>query len=84
MGPILYNLCWELRKNGFLAAIVQHLFEKLSSRSWVRRGVISCARHTSFYEVNDSVVKFERGKLVRVSGPPLVYSWAWTGEILDV
>ena len=36
--------------------------------------MISCAPHTSFDEINDSVVKSERGELVRGSDPPLVYS----------
>ena len=39
----------------------------------MRRGVISCAPHTSFDEINDSVVNSERGELVRGSDPPLVY-----------
>ena len=42
--------------------------------SWIRRGVISCSPHTSFHEINDSVVNYERGKLVRGSDPPLVYN----------
>ena len=40
----------------------------------MRRGVISRARHSSFDEMNDSVVKSERGELVRGSDPLLVYS----------
>ena len=49
----------------------QHLLDESSSRSWIRRGVISCAPHTSFDEINDSVVNSERGELVRGSDPPL-------------
>ena len=52
----------------------QHLLQKLPSTSWIRRGVISCVPHTSFDEINDSVVNSERGELVRGSDPPLVYS----------
>ena len=52
----------------------QHLIEKFSSRSWIRSGVISCSPHTSFDEINDSVVNSERGELVRGSDLPLVYS----------
>ena len=36
--------------------------------------MIPWAPYTSFDEVNDSVVKYERGELVRGSDPPLVYS----------
>ena len=50
------------------------LLEKFSSRSWIGRGVISCSPHTSFDEINDSVVNSEGGELVRSSDPPLVYS----------
>ena len=35
--------------------------------------MISCAPHTSFDEINHSVVKSECGELVRGSNPPLVY-----------
>ena len=52
----------------------QHRPENFSSRSWIRRGAISCSPHTSFDEINDSVVNSERGELVRGSDPPLVYS----------
>ena len=52
----------------------QHLLEKLSSRSWIRLDVISCSPHTSFDEVNDSVMNSERSEIVRGSDPPLVYS----------
>ena len=38
----------------------QYLLEKFSSRSGIRRGVISCSPHTSFDEINDSVVNSER------------------------
>ena len=34
---------------------------------------MSCAPHTSLGEINDSVVKSERGELVGGSDPPLVY-----------
>ena len=36
-----------------------------SRRSWIICGVISCAPHTSFNKINDSVVKFEHGEPVR-------------------
>ena len=52
----------------------QHLLEKFSSKSWMRRGAISCVPRTSFDEINNSVVNSERGELVRGSDPPLVYS----------
>ena len=52
----------------------QHLLEECSSRSRIRRGVISCSPHTSFDDINDSAVNSERGELVRGSDPPLVYS----------
>ena len=52
----------------------QHLLEKFSRRCWIRRGVIWCAPHTSFDEINNSVVNSERGELVGGSDPPLVYS----------
>ena len=65
----------------FLAAILANIClrnsQAFSSRSWIRRGVISCSLHTLFYEINDSVVNSERGELVRGysgSDPPLVYS----------
>ena len=54
--------------------IRQHLLEKFQSRSWIRRGVILCAHHTSFDEIIDSNVNSERRQLVRGSDPPLVYS----------
>ena len=50
----------------------QHRPENFSSRCWIRRGAISCSPHTSFDEINDSVVNSERGELVRGSDPPLV------------
>ena len=40
----------------------------------MRRGVISCAPHSSFDEINQSVVKSERGALVWGYDPPLVRS----------
>ena len=52
----------------------QHLLEKSSRRSWIRRGVISCAPHTSFGGTNDSVVKSEPGELAKGFAPPFVYS----------
>ena len=36
--------------------------------------MISCAPHTSFDEINDSIVKSERGVLVRGPDPRSVYS----------
>ena len=52
----------------------QDLLEKFSSRTWIRRGVISCFPHALFDETNDSVVNSERGELFRGSDPRLVYS----------
>ena len=52
----------------------QHMLEIFASRSWIRPGAISCSPHTSFDEINDSVVSSERGELVKGSDPPLVYS----------
>ena len=46
----------------------QHVLEKFSSRSWIRGGEISCAPHTSFDEINDVVVRSERGELVPTLG----------------
>ena len=37
----------------------QHRPEEFSSRSWIRRGAISCSSHTSFDEIVDSVVNAE-------------------------
>ena len=54
--------------------------EKFSSRSWIRSGVISCAPHTSFIEINDSIVKSEHYELVRGSDPPLVYTGHTTAD----
>ena len=34
----------------------QELLQKFTSSSWIRSGEISCTPHTSFDEVNDSVV----------------------------
>ena len=60
----------------------QHLPQNFSSRSWTRSGEISCRPHTSLDEINNSVVRSERGALVRVSNPPLVYSADTTaGEV---
>ena len=44
------------------------------SRCWIRRGEKRNHPHTSLDEINDSVVRSERGELVRGSDPPLVYS----------
>ena len=41
--------------------------------------MVSCAPPASFDEINNSDVKAERGELVRVSDPPLVYSAHTTG-----
>ena len=49
----------------------QHLLEKFSCRSWIRRSVLSCSPHNSFDEISDSVVKSEHGELVRSSNTPL-------------
>ena len=82
MGPILYFLGGELsnvrKKNISRADLGQHLLEEFSSRSWIRRGMISCSPHTSFGEINDSVVNSERAELVR-GDPPLVHSAHFTG-----
>ena len=63
------------KKRIYRGDLGQHL-EHLSSRSWIRRGIISCAPHTSFDETNDRVVNSERGELVRGSDPLVVYSSA--------
>ena len=59
--------------------------EKFSSRSWSRGAAISCAPHTLFDEIDDSVVKSEHDELVRGPDPPLVYSSAHTtsGDVLQ-
>ena len=54
--------------------LVQHLLEKISSRSWIRNGAIWCDPNTLFDEINDSVGKSKRGELVKGSNPPLVHS----------
>ena len=74
-------------KNGFLAAIVVKICLKnsqadlFSRRSWIKLGVISCAPHTPFDEIN-SVVKSERDELVSGFDTPLVYSaHSTTGDV---
>ena len=77
MDPIWYNYFFifpEIKKTISRGDLGQHRPEKFSSRSWIRRGAISCSPHTSFHEINDSVVNSERGELVRGSDPHLVYS----------
>ena len=61
------------RKKKYRGDLGQHLLEIFSSKSWIRRGVISCAPHTSFDKMDHSVVNSECGELVRGSDPPLVY-----------
>ena len=61
-------------QNRFRGDLGQHALEKFSRRSWIRRVVISCSPHTSFDEINDSVVNSERAEFVRGSDSPLVYS----------
>ena len=48
--------------------------EKLSSRTWICRGVISFATHSSFVGNNESVLNSERGELVNCSVSLMVYS----------
>ena len=52
----------------------QHRPKKFSSKSWIRRGEISCSPHTSCEEINVSIVNSERGEVVRGSDPALVYN----------
>ena len=52
----------------------QHRLKNFSSKSWIKRGVVSCAPRTSFDEINDTVVKSKRVELVRGSDPPMVYN----------
>ena len=59
----------------------QHRPEKFCSRSWIRRGAISCSPHTSFDEINDSVVNSERGELVRGSDPPVYRAKSTAGDL---
>ena len=67
----------EFRKKRFLAATLANIrLSKFSSRSWVRRGLISCSTHTSFDELNDGVVNPERGELVRGSDPLMMYMYS--------
>ena len=78
MGPMLYLFIFQLsripEKTISRGDLGQHLLENFPSRSWIRRGAISCFPHTSFDLINDNVVNSERGELVRGSDPPLVYS----------
>ena len=60
-GPNLVELFFETLQNSGKKRISrgdlgQHWPEKFSSRSWIRRGAITCSPHTSFDEINDSVV----------------------------
>ena len=66
----MLKLEWKTKKNGGLSGPF--------SRSWIRRGAISCFPHTSFDEINDNVVNSERSELVTGSDPPLVYSAHYT------
>ena len=61
-------------KRFFAANLANVCLINCQGRSWNRRGVISCAPHTSFDEINGSVVNSERGELVRGSDPPFVHS----------
>ena len=75
MGAILYILFLELfnfPENIFFCRrdFDRHLPEKFSSRSWIRRGLISCPPYIQFDEINERVVNSERGELVRGSDPP--------------
>ena len=69
MGPFL-EMCFLELSN----------VEKFINISWIRRGVIPSAPHT-LDEINDSVVKPERGYFVRGSDPPLVYSAHSTADM---
>ena len=71
------NLCFHRHQHWVPTAVYffrgdlgQHRPENFTSRSWIRRGAISCSPHTSFDEIDDSVVNSERGELVRGSDPP--------------
>ena len=70
----LFRFCFEnfpefREKKRFLAATFANC------RSWIKCGLFfSCSPHTSFDEINYSVVKYERGKFGTSSDPPLVYS----------
>ena len=86
MDPIWYNFFFrnfpELREKTIcLGDLGQHRPENFSCISWIRRGAVSCS-HTSFDEINDSVVNSERGELVRGSDPPLVYDAHSTADDL--
>ena len=60
-GRFFFRNFQEFRKSTISRGdLGQHRPEKFSSRSWIRRGVISCSPHTSFDEINDSVVNSER------------------------
>ena len=84
MGPILKKYFWNFpefqEKTISRGDLGQYLLEKFSSRCWIRRGVISCSPHTSFDEINHSVVNSERGELVRGSAPRLVYKRSLYGR----
>ena len=61
---------WE--KTIYRGDLDQHPPENSQADLGLKRGAISCSPHTSFDEINDSVVNSERGELVRGSHPPLV------------
>ena len=62
-------------KKGFLAAILANICLRNSQANLgLDAAYFFCSPQTSFDEINDGVVKSERGELVRVSDPLLVYS----------
>ena len=72
-GRIVFYNFPEFRKKMISRGdLGQHRPEEFSSRSWIRRGAISCSSHTSFDEIIDSAINSGRGDLVGGSDPPLV------------
>ena len=72
-GPNSVDFVLKFSRVPFRGDLGQHLLEKFSNRSWIRRCMISCPPHF-VDEINDSIVNSERGELVRGSDPPLVQS----------
>ena len=76
MSPIL-SICYvklsTIPEKRLLAAILASTCSRSSQADLgLDTTIISCFPHTLFDEINDSVVNFERGELVRGSDPPLV------------
>ena len=76
LGYVLYEYKFSGGGGGSGGDHGQYLLAKISSKSWSKHGVISCAPHTSFDEIKDGIVKSGRGELARGTDPPLVYSRA--------